>query len=157
MQVLSSITITAPEPSIEPACLMESKSMLAPVISSAGNTGDEEPPGITALSLRPFHTPPASASSSLKGMPSPTSKLAGFDTCPETEKIAVPPAPSMPSSANQPAPLRMMEGTEAKVWVLLMVVGLPYRPLLAGNGGLNRGLPCLPSSDSSKAVSSPQI
>ena len=51
----------------------------------------------------------------------------------------------------------MMVGTEAKLCVLLMVVGLPYSPKLAGNGGLNRGLPGLPSSDSSSAVSSPQM
>ena len=29
----------------------------------------------------------------------------------------------------------MIQGTAAKVSVLLMVVGLPYRPKLAGNGG----------------------
>ena len=50
-----------------------------------------------------------------------------------------------------------MVGTEAKLWVLLMVVGVPYRPKLAGNGGLKRGLPVLPSSESSSAVSSPQM
>ena len=50
-----------------------------------------------------------------------------------------------------------MAGTEAKLCVLLMVVGLPYRPKFAGNGGLKRGLPCLPSSESSNAVSSPQM
>jgi hypothetical protein len=50
-----------------------------------------------------------------------------------------------------------MNGTAAKVSVLLMVVGLPYRPKLAGNGGLKRGWPFLPSSDSSSAVSSPQM
>jgi hypothetical protein len=41
----------------------------------------------------------------------------------------------------------MIHGTAAKVSVLLMVVGLPYRPKLAGNGGLKRGWPFLPSSD----------
>ena len=54
-------------------------------------------------------------------------------------------------------PLRMIHGTAAKVSVLLMVVGLPYKPKLAGNGGLKRGWPFLPSSDSSNAVSSPQM
>ena len=34
-----------------------------------------------------------------------------------------------------------MLGTEAKVSVLFIVVGLPYNPTLAGNGGLNRGWP----------------
>ena len=51
----------------------------------------------------------------------------------------------------------MIHGTAAKVSVLLIVVGLPYRPKLAGNGGLKRGWPFLPSSDSSSAVSSPQM
>jgi len=36
-------------------------------------------------------------------------------------------------------------------------VGFPYNPTWAGNGGLRRGMPRLPSSDSSRAVSSPQM
>ena len=48
-------------------------------------------------------------------------------------------------------------GTVAKLCVLLIVVGLPNKPKFAGNGGLKRGLPGLPSSDSSSAVSSPQM
>ena len=51
----------------------------------------------------------------------------------------------------------MIHGTAAKVSVLLIVVGLPYTPNDAGNGGLKRGWPFLPSSDSSSAVSSPQM
>ena len=53
--------------------------------------------------------------------------------------------------------MRRMKGIAAKVSVLLMVVGLPYRPKLAGNGGLKRGWPFLPSMDSSSADSSPQM
>src|SRR5580700_3743796 len=124
---------------------------------AAGITGQELPPGITALSLRPFHTPPAIRMRSANGMPSGSSKLPGFSTCPETENIIVPPELAGPRAENQAAPLRMIVGTEAKLCVLLMVVGLPYRPKLAGNGGLKRGLPCLPSRDSSNAVSSPQM
>ena len=90
-------------------------------------------------------------------MPSGSSKLPGFSTWPETEKITVPPEFGTPSSANHLAPLRRIVGTDAKLCVLLIVVGLPYRPKFAGNGGLKRGLPCLPSSDSSSAVSSPQM
>ena len=56
-------------------------------MTSPGTTGTDEPPGITALSLRPFHTPPASAIRSLNGMPSGNSKLPGFSTWPDTEKI----------------------------------------------------------------------
>jgi hypothetical protein len=51
----------------------------------------------------------------------------------------------------------MIQGIDASVSVLLIVVGLPYRPKLAGNGGLKRGWPFLPSIDSSRAVSSPQM
>src|SRR5271155_1600830 len=131
--------------------------MLVAHITSAGTTMQEDPPGMTALSLRPFHTPPQRSMRSLKGMPIGNSKLPGFSTCPDTEKIAVPPEFNGPNPENHAAPLRMMVGTDAKLWVLLMVVGLPNRPKFAGNGGLKRGLPGLPSRDSSNAVSSPQI
>src|SRR5579863_7982890 len=131
--------------------------MLTPHITSAGSTMQDEPPGMTALSLRPFHTPPQSSMRSLNGIPKGNSKLPGLVTWPETEKIAVPPEFTGPKPANHAAPLRMMVGTEAKLCVLLMVVGLPNRPKLAGNGGLKRGLPGLPSRDSSSAVSSPQM
>src|SRR5277367_2442731 len=124
---------------------------------SAGSTMQEDPPGITALSLRPFHTPPQISIKSLNGIPIGNSMLQGLVTWPETEKITVPPEFTGPNPANHAAPLRMMLGTEAKLWVLLMVVGLPNKPKLAGNGGLKRGLPGLPSRDSSSAVSSPQM
>src|ERR1700727_1843511 len=124
---------------------------------SAGTTMQDEPPGITALSLRPFHTPPTSSIRSLKGIPMGNSKLPGRSTWPETEKITVPPEFTGPNPANQAAPLRMLVGTEAKLCVLLIVVGLPNKPKLAGNGGLERGLPRFPSGDSSSAVSPPQL
>ena len=43
------------------------------------------------------------------------------------------------------------------VSTLVTVVGHPNTPTFAGKGGFNLGLPCLPSSDSIKAVSSPQM
>ena len=43
-----------------------------------------------------------------------------------------------------------------KVSTLLMLVGLPHRPLTAGNGGRVRGMPRLPSMEAMSAVSSPQ-
>ncbi len=36
---------------------------------SAGSTGIDEPPGITAFSLWPLRTPPANSSSSENGVP----------------------------------------------------------------------------------------
>src|SRR5580700_2648925 len=99
--------------------------MLTFMISSAGTTGTEEPPGITAFNLRPFHTPPAISNRSRNGTPIGSSKLPGLLTWPDTEKILVPPAFFGPRPANHCAPLRRIAGTDAKLWVLLMVVGLP--------------------------------
>ena len=62
-----------------------------------------------------------------------------------------------PSAANQAAPRRRMVGATAMLSTLLTVVGQPYRPTAAGNGGFSRGMPFLPSRLSSSAVSSPQI
>ncbi len=39
-------------------------------------------------------------------------------------------------------PRRRMVGDTATVSTLVTVVGQPYKPTLAGNGGFNRGLPC---------------
>ena len=50
-----------------------------------------------------------------------------------------------------------MVGTTAILSTLLTVVGQPYRPEAAGKGGFRRGWPFLPSKDSKRAVSSPQI
>ena len=52
MQTRSSITITAPEPAIEPAAAIASKSSL--VSSWSGmRIGDDEPPGMIPLIVRP--------------------------------------------------------------------------------------------------------
>ena len=106
---------------------------------SAGRTGVDEPPGITAFSFRPSFKPPASSSNLEKGVPIGTSKFAGFLTFPVTEKHLVPPEFSTPRSANHCPPLERISGTEAKVSVLLIVVGFPNKPTLAGKGGLNLG------------------
>ena len=89
--------------------------MLSFIMTSPGTTGTDEPPGITALILRPPFIPPAYASSSLKGTPMGSSKLPPFSTCPEIEKITVPPEFTGPSEANQAGPLRKIVGTEAKL------------------------------------------
>ena len=44
----------------------------------------------------------------------------------------------------------MMGATQAMVSTLLMTVGHPNSPTTAGNGGLRRGKPFFPSSDSNK-------
>ena len=63
----------------------------------------------------------------------------------------------LPKEANQVPPLLQMLGATATVSTLVTVVGQPKTPTSAGKGGLRRGLPCLPSSDSMRAVSSPQM
>src|SRR3546814_13817618 len=59
-----------------------------------------------------------------------------------------------PRPANQSAPRRRIVGTTATDSTLFTVVGQPYNPTPAGNGGFSRGWPFLPSSDSSSAVRS---
>ena len=59
MQQRSSITITAPEPSIEPAFAIESKSY-GRSRSSAVRTGELDPPGNQNFTSRPSGGPPAS-------------------------------------------------------------------------------------------------
>ena len=78
--------------------------------------------------VRPGRIPPASSSSFENGVPSGTSKLPGRCTSPTTEKIFVPPLLGLPISRYGAPPWRMIHGTAAKVSVLLIVVGLPYRP-----------------------------
>ena len=64
---------------------------------------------------------------------------------------------SVPIELNQAAPRSMIEGTDAIDSTLLTTVGEAYRPATAGNGGRSRGWPRRPSSESSSAVSSPQM
>ena len=62
-----------------------------------------------------------------------------------------------PSFAYSAPPIVITGATVAIVSTLLTTVGDAYRPEIAGNGGFERGWPRLPSSDSSSAVSSPQM
>src|SRR5208337_4188062 len=60
-----------------------------------------------------------------------------------------------PMDAKASAPFIMIQEMLANVSTLLMFVGLAHSPLLAGKGGLNRGMPRLPSMEAMRAVSSP--
>ena len=75
---------------------------------------------------------------------------------PVKAKTLVPFDFSVPSWQYQSAPLTIICATLAKVSTLLMLVGLPHRPLTAGKGGRGRGIPRLPSIEAIRAVSSPQ-
>jgi len=58
---------------------------------------------------------------------------------------------------KQSAPFATIPGTHASVSTLCTVVGRPHSPLVAGNGGLERGFARLPSNALISAVSSPQM
>ena len=58
--------------------------------------------------------------------------------------------------ANLSAPSRKIQETSANVSTLLIIDGLPHKPLTAGNGGRGRGIPRFPSIEFKRAVSSPQ-
>ena len=79
--------------------------------------------------------------------------------CPQTENSFVPVLLGLERDIAlcHAAPCVMMCGTTASVSTLLIVVGIPKTPKAAGNGGLMRGLPRLPSIELMSAVSSPQM
>src|SRR4029450_6505913 len=118
--------------------------MSVAIITWPGSTGIDDPPGLTAVTLRPSGKPPAIASSVANGVPSFTSKFPGRRTSPDTEKILVPPLLVRPRLRKASPPLRMIHGTAANVSVLLIVVGLPYTPYDAGHRGLQGGGPSRP-------------
>src|ERR1700730_1411824 len=139
MQCESSITITPPEPAMEPALANSSRSVETSSPDS-GSTGAEQPPGQNALTRRPAGGPPASPMiTSRKLVPISTSKTPGFWTFPLTESRRVPFELPRPNLAYSAPPWFTIQGTVERVSTLLISVGLPHAPLTAGNGGRDRG------------------
>ena len=78
-------------------------------------------------------------------------------TWPDSEYSVKPGDFSVPIDLNQSTPPSTTGGTDAMDSTLFTTVGQAYRPATAGNGGRSRGWPRRPSSESSSAVSSPQM
>src|SRR4030042_3976707 len=125
IQVSSSITIMPPEPMIAPTLGSSSKSTLISRYSSGIHPPDG-PPVCTALNFLPLGMPPPmSKTISRRLMPMGTSTRPVLRISPTRGKTLVPLQLSVPTEANQAAPLLMMCGTLAQVSTLLMLVGLP--------------------------------
>merc|ERR1712216_1070933 len=139
--------------------LRSSKSARTVSQMALGSIGVEEPPGMTARRLsQPPRTPPACFSmSSLREMLISSSTTIGLLTCPEIANNLVPELFLRPKPANHGAPRRQISGATETVSTLATVEGHPKAPMAAGNGGFIRGLPILPSRDSMRPVSSPQM
>ncbi len=153
-----SITMTAAVPRPDWLSFSASKSISWVSQTDFGSIGVEEPPGMMALRLsHPPRTPPQCFSiSSLRGTLISSSTVHGLLTCPEIQYSLVPELRSRPKESNQAPPRRQIVGATAIVSTLATVEGQPKRPTDAGNGGLRRGFPGLPSRDSMREVSSPQ-
>ncbi len=68
----------------------------------------------------------------LSGVPRGISTKPVFCTLPTSEKTLVPALLGLPVSVNQAGPLTTMGAMLYQVSTLLMLVGLPKRPLCAG-------------------------
>src|SRR6185295_14330060 len=125
-----------------------------------GRIGTDEPPATTAFIFFPFAIPPQYSSEKINsstGTPSSISYTPGLLMLPQAEINFVPVLLGVPILAYSSPLLFTIHGTAAMLSTLFTTVGIPYTPYTAGKGGLIRGRPRLPSSDSRRAVSSPQM
>src|SRR6267378_3041835 len=114
MQVVSSQTTMAPEPSMEPASARALKSRRTSIIE-AGRKPEDGPDGAKAFIGRPPRTPPAWLKmTSCMGTPMGTSKMPGRVTWPLTPTNFSPRDPPAPCATNQSTPRARICGTLIK-------------------------------------------
>src|SRR4030043_265279 len=108
----------------------------------AGMHPPDGPPVWTALNNLPRGIPPPMSNRIVdRGVPIGTSTKPLLATFPVNAKTAVPLLFSVPMPAYHSAPLAMINGTEPKLFTLLIMVGFPSSPARGGNGGRGRGMP----------------
>src|SRR5512145_2300928 len=157
MSSWSESTTTAAEPMKHPCCSSVPKSSGRSPID-AGRIPPDAPPGRYPLKAWPCCIPPQYSSiNSRTEMPAGASFTPGSLIRPDTEKLRSPVRPRRPWPVNHCAAFSTMSRTQYTVSTLWIRVGRPNSPTWAGNGGLWRGKPRLPSMLSSIADSSPQI
>jgi hypothetical protein len=86
-----------------------------------------------------------------------SSTIQGLFTCLDMQKSFVPRLRLRPNEANQAPPRRQIVSSTTTFSTFTTVIRHPERPKSAGKGGFNLGLPCLPSTLSNEAISSPQM
>ena len=117
----------------------------------------EGPPVCTPLNFLPsLMPPPISKMISRRVVPMGTSTKPELFTLPVRANTFVPLESAVPMLENHSAPLVRITGMLAQVSTLLMMVGQPHSPLMAGKGGFGVGIPRSPSMERRRAVSSPQ-
>src|SRR6185436_1262701 len=113
-----------------------------------------------AFNFLPFGIPPQYSSLYINSSTEQVMSISytpGLLTLPQTERSLVPVDLPTPILAYSSPPMLMMGTTAASVSTLFTTVGRIHTPCTAGNGGLIRGFPRFPSSDSINPVSSPHI
>src|ERR671937_345449 len=78
-------------------------------------------------------------------------------TLPESEKTRVPVESEVPNPAYSSPPSSRIFGTVAIVSTLLISVGAPYKPVIAGYGGFARGEAGLLAGGEERAAAAAQV
>ena len=128
MSVVESITMIAPEPSIDPAAPTSLPSN-GRSSWSGKNHGADPPPGTNVFRSLPLRMPPLKSLPYRRSrnvvVPLTISNTPGRSTCPDTATMRVPGDVSVPIVVYSATPLHSSHGRLASVSTLLTIVGWP--------------------------------